>query len=423
MYIKKTNKEKLERFIKKSKINFDCFYDYSESKYTSAKTKLKIICPIHGPFFQTPNNHLSGYGCIHCGIDKRSKDQTKSAEQFFKEFDELKLNHIDVDMNTYVSAKIKMKLFCKIHKEYFNQTPDSLLNAKSIGCKRCCTGNISKGEKEIVDFIKSFNVEVIENDKTLIYPLELDIVVPKNNLAIEYCGIYWHSERSGKDKNYHYMKYENCKKLNIQLLTIFDDEWINKKEQIKNKITHILQRTHDKIYARNTTIYEINKKDKKQFLDDNHIQGDGPSSINIGLHYNNSLVACMSFINHKDNNYTLSRYATSNHIVGGFSKLLKYFKSNYDWYSIISFADLRWSDGNLYEKTGWKMDKTLKPDYFYLYNHKRNHKFNFRRKHLKNILGEKFDSTKSEYENCLDNEIYRIWDCGKIRYKMINQKL
>lgn len=421
MYKKKTNEEKLENFRVKSNLKFNNKYDYTKSEYVSAKTKILIICPIHGEFHQSPNNHMTGFGCIKCGRDKLRKHFTKPLDVFMEEFATLNLKNLHIYPETYKNSKSNLKLKCIKHDTVFYQTPDSILNAKSLGCKKCNGSNISKAEKEIVDYIKSLNISVIENDRSTIAPLELDILIPTHNIAIEYCGLYWHTERSGKTKNYHHEKYLKCKNNNIKLLTVFEDEWIIKKDQVKRKIAHELNKTlGERIYARKTVICKLSTKEKKEFFDNNHIQGNGPSSINIGLKHENMLVACMGFIKTRNGHYILSRYSTCNHVIGGFSKLLKYFQINYDWKSITSFADLRWSNGNLYEQTGWNTDKILKPDYYYLHNHKRYHKFNFRRKNLKTILGDKFDDNKSEFENCKDNKIYRIWDCGKIKYSLIN---
>jgi hypothetical protein len=112
----------------------------------------------------------------------------------------------------------------------------------------------------------------------------------------------------------------------------------------------------------------------------------------------------------------LNRYATNCRVPGGFSKLLKYFQTNYEWQQLISFADLRWSNGGLYEKTGWKLDSILPPDYYYSPDGRnRYHKFNYRRKNLPKLLKD-FDPELSERENCNNNGILRIWDCGKLRY-------
>lgn len=279
----------------------------------------------------------------------------------------------------------------------------------------------SSGEKEILDFVTSLlpGNEIIPNTFSVIFPKELDIYIPSQNLAIEYCGLYWHSEQMGKDKWYHRSKWERCNEQGIQLITVFEDEWMSRQEQVKSKLKSLLNiDDRGNIFARKCDIVEVSTLTKQRFFDTNHIQGDGPGSINIGLEYRGELVACMSFIKQKDQHY-LNRYATSKRVVGGFSKLLKHFKRVYEWRTLISFADLRWSAGRLYETNGWTLDKVIPPDYCYVVRNKRFHKFTYRRKYLPVKLTN-FDPELSERENCDANGVFRLWDCGKMRYVIHN---
>ena len=420
-YNKITNEQKLNRFIVRSNDEHNNFYSYEDSIYVDAKIKLDIICPIHGKFSQTPNNHMRGNGCPKCSRLSSIANLTKSFDKFVSDSYALYgSTRFIYTPESYKNSKTKVDIFCIEHNISFKQTPDCHLSGR-VGCNKCFINN--KEEEILNNFITSLGIETIQNSKKIIPPKELDIYIPSHNLAIEYCGNYWHSEKFGKYRHYHHSKYEECKKKGIQLITIFEDEWKERNEQVKNKLKSLLNKDdRPVIYARKCEIMEVPKKDKTIFLDDNHIQGDGSSSINYGLYYDGDLVACMIFTNNKNGNFVLNRYATSHRVVGGFSKLLKYFKNNNLWNKLTSFADNRWSDGNLYEQTGWILDNTLAPDYFYYYDRTRMHKFNFRRKKLEILLGEEFDPTETEYENCLRNEIYRIWDCGKQRFIMENNK-
>ncbi len=278
----------------------------------------------------------------------------------------------------------------------------------------------STQELELLHIFDNMNIVLEHNNRTLIPPFELDLFLPEFNVAIEYCGLYWHSEQNGKGKYYHSLKYNKCNELGIRLITIFSDEWEQQPELVAQKIHAIIGKDKRiRIFARKCAILE-DVSNKTQFFNEHHIQGNGPGSINIGLEYNNKLVACMSFIKQKNGVFILNRYATSAHVVGGFSKLLSYFKSKHSWNQIISFADLRWSTGGVYEKNGFVLDKVLPPDYCYSTSgHNRIHKFNFRRHQLPKLL-KSFDPTLSETQNCDNNNILRIWDCGKLRYVMNN---
>ena len=183
------------------------------------------------------------------------------------------------------------------------------------------------------------------------------------------------------------------------------------------------------IYARKCTIEVLDLKEKNIFFDKYHIQGHDLSQIRLGLKYKNRLVAIMTFCKLRksmgrksvEGSYELSRYATvaNFNVIGGAGKLFKYFKNNYinDLKKIISYTDLRWNTGKLYENIGFKLVKeNTGVCYFYIhqdYNNylKRFNRFNFR----KNILNEKlkiFDKNKTEFENMDINGYLRIYDCG-----------
>lgn len=316
-----------------------------------------------------------------------------------------------------------------LHHQHITQRKPLIVIADDLDCSDRTVGNYlhahgittqhtfhSTGEQEVADYVVSLGVSINHNDRTVIPPLELDVFIPEYSLAIEYCGVYWHSEQNGKGRTYHKTKFDRCKQQGIQLLTIFEDEWKASQTIVKRKIASLLHKTNEKtIFARKTTIATIPKRKSQSFFDGYHIQGSGPGSVCYGLMHENELVACMSF-SRNGPSYYLTRYATKYSVPGGFSKLLKYFTDNNEWVDIVSFADQRWSDGKLYYTTGWQLDAVLPADYSYSADGiTRTHKFNYRRKKLPTLL-QHFDPLLSEWENCKANNILRIWDCGKKRF-------
>lgn len=273
----------------------------------------------------------------------------------------------------------------------------------------------SHGENQLVDFLESLGIEVVRNSRSLIPPKEIDIYIPSHNLAIEYCGLYWHGELRGKNRTYHKDKYDACQALGIQLITMYDSEWNRNSDIVKKKLQNILGvDTSDVVYARQCTVSPVDTRTKQQFFNQYHIQGNGPGSINYGLYFNNRLVAVMSFVI-SATEQVLNRYATSDRVVGGFSKLLNHFKQKHTWTRIVSFADLRWGSGNLYHTTGFVLEQTIPVDYAYIVGGQALHKFAFRRRYLPSKL-DVYDPAKSEWENMKANGYDRIWDCGKLRF-------
>ena len=111
-------------------------------------------------------------------------------------------------------------------------------------------------QKEIFDFINSFYPDTVYDTRKVISPLELDIYIPSLKLAIEYCGLYWHSEEY-KENSYHYDKMKFCNEKGIRLITIFEDEWLKRQDQVKNLLKSVINKNEFKIMGRKTKIKEV----------------------------------------------------------------------------------------------------------------------------------------------------------------------
>lgn len=252
------------------------------------------------------------------------------------------------------------------------------------------------------------------NNRQIISPYELDIVIPSHKLAIEICGLYWHNEQH-KDKQYHLQKLKLTNQSGYNLITIFEDELLYKYDIVLNSIKHKCNIPSKTIYARNTTPYLIDTSTKNRFLDLYHIQGTGPGSITYGLLHHNNLVAVMTFIK-QGRTFNLNRYATNCNIPGGFTKLLQYSIKQHQMDHITSFADLRWSNGDLYKKNGFTLTKTLPPDYKYVVKDRAYHKSNFRKPHLKQLFQD-YNPALTEHQNCYNHNIFQIYDCGLLKFE------
>ena len=283
----------------------------------------------------------------------------------------------------------------------------------------------SEKEKEIVEFVKlCYNNDIIENFKNL--KKELDIYIPEKNLAIEFNGIYWHSEEY-RDKNYHYDKYKLCQDNGIKLLTIWEDDWNNKKDIVKSIVLNALNKTPSKIYARKCKINTINYTEAKSFLEINHIQGNCSSSIRLGLYYNDELVSLMTFgkkrniTNQKSNKneYELLRFCSklNTNVVGGASKLFKYFTDNYLPNQVISYASCDISLGNLYERLNFKNIGHIGINYWWAKD-KRYHRSNFMKHKL---IKKGADSNKTESEIMREKGFVKIWGSGNNKWVWTSQ--
>lgn len=276
---------------------------------------------------------------------------------------------------------------------------------------------VSDAEREIVNFIKSnSNTVIIESDRSILNPFELDIYLPELSIAIEFNGNYWHSDSNGKDRNYHLNKTIQCADKGIHLIHIWEYIYNQKKDIVLSKINNLLGNSMS-VYGRKCSIEEIDTDTAKTFLDSTHIQGYCAAATKIGLFHNNELVAVMTFgiaRFDKKHEYELLRYSSklNTSVVGGFSKLLKYFVTRFAPTSVVSYSDLTWSMGKVYSKNGFSLKHRAKPSYYYTNDYVNfEHRMAFQKKKMKTKLTV-FDPTKSEWENMQNNGYDRIWNCG-----------
>ena len=284
---------------------------------------------------------------------------------------------------------------------------------------------VGKAEKEIRKFLIKNNIKFKTNDRKTLHGQELDILIPSYKLAIEYNGLYWHTEKYGKDKNYHLNKLKKCNEMGISLIQIFEDEYENNKKIVFSKLRHLLHKEDAvcKIGARKCNIQELNFQEASSFLNENHIQGYSVATVYLGAIYKETLVGVMSFLKMNEDEWVLERFATLNGYIcqGLGGKLFSYFKKHYTFKIIKSFADRRWTlNGyeNFYTKLGFNLKEILPPQYRY-YNAKvdklkRFHKFGFRKQIIHKKYG--FPLTMTELEMTRELGYDKIWDCGLFKY-------
>lgn len=407
------HKSNTVEFVTRAKLVHGNKYDYSKVNYSTTNEKVSIICSTHGEFKQTPYGHLSGLGCKKCGY-KITADSTKiSLSEFIERAVSVHNNAYDYSLVRYDTTKDKIKIRCNKHG-VFEQECDSHLQGH--GCP-ACGSQMSKGEDEICNLLDSLGVNYYRRDRTLIKPLELDIVIPDHNLAIEFNGLIWHSELYGKDKTYHINKTKLCNDAGFRLVHIWEDDWRDRKDIEIAFLRSILGKSDTKrVYARQCDVQFVENVDAKIFLEKNHIQGHVPFSKAVGLYHHNELVALTTFTKRNDD-YELTRHVTSCNVIGSLGKAVKFFGED-----VYTFCDNTRFTGESYIKAGFiKFDK-IAPDYKYLVNNTREHKFLWRREAIRRKRPDVYSDDLSEREMMLKAEYPRIWDCGKTRYVYKNER-
>ncbi|MFW6226311.1 MAG: DUF7487 domain-containing protein [bacterium] len=330
----------------------------------------------------------------------------------------LKYGFENVFQNEEIKEKSKKTMLRKYGVEYPQQS--SVIRSKYPTLHKP-----SKLENDLLLFIKeNYNSTILTNKNNIIPGYEIDVYLPDLKLAFEFNGLYWHSEIY-KDYKYHYNKSELCSEKGIQLIHIWEDDWEYKKTIVKSMILNKLNKTKNRIFARKCKIKEISdNKLIRNFLNENHIQGFVGSSVKIGLFYESKLVSLMTFgkkrkhlnSSSSNNQYEMLRFCNklNTNVIGGASKLFKYFIRNYNPTEVVSYADRSYSNGNLYKQLGFTLTHISRPNYYYIISRKRKYRFGFRKDTL---VKQGFDPNKSEKEIMLERKIYRIYNSGNYVFK------
>lgn len=296
-------------------------------------------------------------------------------------------------------------------------------------CPQCFPKNISNAEYEIKEWLETHNIEVVQQyiiAKNGTGRKTIDLYLPQFKIGIEFDGLIWHSFGKSKhtkfdnayveNKNNHLSKTQLCNDVNIQLFHIFENEWETNCELWKSVILSKCGLSY-RIYARKCLICNISDAEYQEFIEINHMQGYAKASIRLALTFDNDIVAVASFSKNRFSDkadWELIRFASKlgTTVIGGFSKLLTHFKRNHTG-SVISYANRRWSVGNVYEKNGFELLNESSPNYWWLDDKLQ---FHSRQKFQRHKLND--TSNKTESEIMFDRGYRRIWDCGNLVYRL-----
>ena len=263
------------------------------------------------------------------------------------------------------------------------------------GCPNCVPKNYdSKPEREIIDFLQTnLEVSISHREKTVLKNQELDIWIEKINFAIEYNGIYWHTEEYRKNGNYHFAKYKEAKDQQIYLYQIWEDEY----EKYSNFILKELKTRALLILNENLV---VNKNNQINIIEPSEMEKilsimPEVSSSNLKAYKlgsaNDSPIVFITF--HKG-------YATIVKIINGNSSFLledfykHFFNENPDMKTIYGISDNCFPDDLYYTKTGFTVYMRIKPDFWY--------------------AGKKERLPRQGYNN--EEGLQKIWDAGKTVY-------
>ena len=177
-------------FVRKARMVHGNKYDYSKVEYKSSCQKVCIICPKHGEFWQTPNNHLEGKGCYYCGIVRIKQSLLSNTEEFIEKAKSIHGNKYDYSKVKYEHNQKKVCIICPEHGEFW-QTPNNHIgNDNKCGCPKC---NMSKLENFVATLLDNAHIEYIHecSKKKLnwVGKQRLDFYIPSRKLVVECQGI------------------------------------------------------------------------------------------------------------------------------------------------------------------------------------------------------------------------------------------
>ena len=382
---------------------------------------------------QMTQTNMKKYGVKHASQNLEIKEKTKQTN--IRLYGRNNYNQKEMSSDTFLILQNK-SAFVELFETKSMAEISMLLNVSYPTIQRYCQNyNIdlpsSTYETAILSFLKQYNISYQLHNRKLIAPLEIDIILPDYKIGIEFCGLYWHSECIQPNKKYHLNKLRQMNAIGYRLITIFEDEWLYKRDIIERRLLNFVGLSEKGKGARKLTIQKTKWKEARDFLDSYHIQGAGvPGYVRYGAYDKDEfgfskLIAIMSFskprlaLGKKKNSDVfdeLLRFATNGkNYPGVASRLMKTFIKEYNPIQIISYADRRWSDGNLYKQLEFVLDKdTDDVNYWHVKGTQRHYRFNFRKDKIKHLVEN--GETKTEKEIMMELGYSRIWDCGTLKF-------
>lgn len=301
------------------------------------------------------------------------------------------------------------------------------LSQNSIEMNKTLKPNFqSKPELEIMEFIKSFGIDCVHRDRSVLNGRELDIYVPSKKIAIEYNGNYWHTDKYIESTKHH-DKMIACLNRGVRLVQIFEDEFVYRKEAVFNELKLLLGVFVEEQKGIETKydVKFIDRNTAMSFLNHYSVFGFVPSTLYVGAFNGADLVTVMSFSKERASldTWRLTRAAmNANYSCQGVCEtMFNFFLQNNDCSEIKVFADRRWTideENNIYRELGFEFERYIKPQYTF-FNQKVNRyaRFNvasFRKKELSRKYGFSSEMTRDEMLKALG--YCKIYDCGKIQY-------
>lgn len=392
-------------------------YDYSLLQYAGRHKKVTIICRKHGEFVQELGSHLSGNGCPECGKALLKSKVAVSFDEFVGRAREVHGEAYDYFRESYTNLTSPCIIVCKKHGEFI-QTPKDHVDGHR--CKKCVNCGSSTGQEEVADFLSGLGVHTEQNvSNRLDGRLDIDILITSKSLAVEYNGLHWHSERTGRGNTYHQRKSSLAAEAGINLVHVSDLQWRTRRSAVESLLKAKCGVLSERVSARKCTVVPLSAAEARPFLETSHIQGFRGSPEHYGLMHDGRLVSVASFGKSKAGEAELRRFASLPGVLvrGGMGKLVRHWQRNHPGEDLITFCDTSQFSGGAYGSVGFVEEKVLPPDYGYTNGAVYYSKEAFR-KQQQQIRFPNYRQDLTEKENAEANGWYRVWGCSKIKFRL-----
>jgi len=394
------------------------------NEYRKAEARSMRICPVCGkefPTYKRLNQETCSYGCAskyQPYIDKRPEMVEKRIATSLERYGTPNptQRHYFAGTVDILSSRESLQEYLGDRKITTTQLADELGCSPFVTYERLKKYDLwdlvisakSTGETQVKEFLSSIGVETVST-KSIIFPYEIDLYSKEHKIGVEYNGDYWHSEKVRTEPLYHRNKSFLAQEKGVFIYHVFEYEWgdLEKRERIKSQLRNLFGKNTRRIYGRKTEVREISPFVKDEFLKINHVQSNDRSSIKLGLFSGDELVSVMTFVKprfNKNYEWELSRFCSlaDTTVIGGASKLFKYFLRNYDPKTVLSYSDITKTRGTVYESLGFKMDHISDPGYVWT---------NFRE-----VLTRYKTQMENERQTMTDRGYARLYDCGNRVY-------
>ena len=335
-------------------------YNYKGLSIEDGFTYVNYKCKQHGAVRQLAANHLIGSGCNTCGYLRSGELLRHSLESFKQAADAVhgsRYEYLDLGINPH-NRRSTIRYLCKKHGEHTQGISEHL---GGQGCPRCST-RISKGELELLAYIQTIYPTTAGSYKYQ-GKKEIDIYIKDLNLGIEYDGLPWHSTKY-KTKEQQLVKSLELSQEGIRLIRIFEDEWLARKEQIKEYLKYQAGKVSDNYYAADCAIEEISSEDAMAFHNYRQVKAVKQSSVNKALKYKNKVVAAIS-LNTTDKGLKLSCFSSAFKSVQASKVLIDAVIQDTKTRYIEAYMDNRLEDTKAYRHMGFNNPIKIDPECTY----------------------------------------------------------